>query len=176
MAALIAIGCSKPAPPERTAPAPAIESAPAASKQTAEPCAPCDRSGAPAFTFGGNYLDPSCTQPVVHADVVPCAPIVASGNTMVAYAQPVARHKAGERATTHLIRQTTASEVARLFHKLDGRCTAFPAIGFKVAPDGCDGKKICRNATGDLACGTCRLLNDGCPDYVATRVFALVSN
>ena len=170
------LGCSKPsAPPERTSNA-ALETAPATSAKAAEPCIPCDRPSTRAFVFVGDYIDSHCTQPIVHADIVACAPVEIGSKTLVTYEEPFARRKAGERVATKLVRQATATEVSRMFQKRGGKCAPFDAQGFKLAPTGCEGKKVCRNATGDLACSNCRLLNDGCPDYVPTRVFAIAGN
>lgn len=154
--------------PQGSAP---VRSAAAVAAATADTCTECASVRATtSFTFANVYLDAQCTQPVAHADVPACSNVGVSGADRVAVLDHTSR-KADRFVAAHVTRQLKREETSRLFERRHGECTSYEPRGRKVAPEGCDGKKVCRTGDGELACGNCRILSTGCPDYVESRVY-----
>lgn len=160
---LVLTACPKKDPPSFDAAPPPAPETPA--------CPPCSAAGPSSFFFVGAYLDSTCAmQPVAHADFTACAPVTL-GTAKVMFGKPTKKHKANELAPVSLARQVGAGE--RLYRKADGACSPYTPTGLKIAPAGCEGKLVCRDANHALACGGCATLPNGCPNYEGARVLAL---
>lgn len=174
-----ATAAAKPEPAAATATATAsTRPAPSNTAPESERCAPCAaaRSANVTFAFEGEFLDANCTQPVAHADVPACVAVSTTGASHVSLAElaPPRKGDKSPRITT-IVRQLRADEPAKLFAKRDGKCVPHAPLGWKFTPEGCDRSKVCRREGGELGCSGCRLLDTGCPDYVASRIFVLLA-
>jgi hypothetical protein len=128
-----------------------------------------------AFTFSGEYADVDCTQPVVHADVRPCSTVHATGLATITFSEELAGHRRNDSTRLDLGGQVP-SEGHGLYLRQSGTCRAYLPEA-PVAPPGCDGKMVCRAPDNTLTCGRCTVLEGSseCPQYEASRVYALLS-
>lgn len=133
-------------------------------------CAGCQLTGQVAWTFQGIYRDPACTEPLVQTAPTACAAVPALAETTITFAEDVGTRKAGETATVTLAEQI-APNVPR-YRKSGTKCVRADETAVNLTPMGCAGQKVCRDASGALACGTCRTLANGCPDHEESRMYA----
>lgn len=164
--------------PKTAAPPAAPPSPVAYGAERDDKCRTCETAAPPSsFFFIGTYLDAKCSsQPVAHADVAACATVPRRDHAVkVMFSEPSAKHTTSEMADVRVSRYVGADEVGRMFRKQDGRCAPYTPAGLKIAPATCDGKKVCRAEDGNLACGACNTLPNGCPDYQGSRLFALLA-
>ena len=135
-------------------------------------CTGCASPAAPAWQFVGVFSDDKCTVPVAQADVAACAMTPAGSATSLTYVDEVGAHKAGDTAQV-TVGDQVAPEAPR-FQKNGTKCVRANEVAVDVTPMGCAGQRICRDANGALACGTCRSFANGCPDLEETRIYATV--
>ncbi|WP_394851182.1 hypothetical protein [Pendulispora rubella] len=136
-------------------------------------CANCADSDRPVpWFFIGNYLDARCTQPVLHASFEACQSVNIPRSASLDLGAPLGTHKRYDHVDLGLGRQLAESEVKNLYRKEDGVCRP-EKVSFKLAPTGCEGKRVCRDAAGQLSCNTCTRLPNGCPNFEGTRVYVL---
>jgi len=137
-------------------------------------CAGCSVAATPAWQFVGIFSDEKCTVPVAQADVAACAMAPAGAATTVTYVDELGAHKAGEAAQV-TVGDQIAPEAPR-FQKSGTKCVRANEVAVDVTPMGCAGQRICRDANGALACGTCRSFANGCPDLEETRIYATIQS
>lgn len=139
-------------------------------------CQGCAMPVAPTWTFEGIYSDAQCTEPLAQAPHPACVAVTALGKTPFTYVDAVGLRKAGETATI-----TLAAEVApngARFRKAGNTCVKANEAATPLTPSGCAGKKVCRDANGALTCdpAACRTLNNGCPNYEDSRMYATIDD
>jgi hypothetical protein len=137
-------------------------------------CVGCQLTAQQTWTFQGIYRDDQCTDPLVQQAPGACAPVPAVGSASVTYVEDVGGRKAGEVANVTLTEQIAPT--AARYRKSGTKCVRADESAVDLTPAGCAGQKICRDATGALACASCRTLANGCPDYEETRIYAAVSD
>jgi hypothetical protein len=137
-------------------------------------CAGCQLTAQQTWTFQGVYRDDACTDPLVQQAPPACAPVPAVGSASVTYVEEVGGRRAGEIATVTLTEQI-APATAR-YRKSGTKCVRADESAVDLTPAGCAGQKVCRDATGTLACANCRTLANGCPDFEETRIYAAVND
>lgn len=139
-------------------------------------CQGCAMAVTPTWTFEGIYSDAQCNEPLAQAPHPACAAITAMGKTTFTYVDAVGLRKAGENATINLAAEV-APNAAR-FRKAGNTCVKANEAATPLTPAGCAGKKVCRDAAGALTCdpGACRTLNNGCPNYEETRMYATIDD
>jgi hypothetical protein len=137
-------------------------------------CAGCALTAQAAWTFEGIYRDDKCTDPVAQMTVSSCGVLPNLGDVSLTYADGVGGRKAGEVANVSLTEQIAATTTR--YRKTDKGCTKANEGATDIAPPGCAGQKVCRDATGQLACTNCRTFADGCPDFEETRLYAAVND
>ena len=135
-------------------------------------CTGCAAAAAPAWQFVGVFSDDKCTVPLAQADVAACAMTPAGSATSLAYVDDFGAHKAGDTAQV-TVGDQIAPEAPR-FQKHGAKCVRANEVAVDVTPMGCAGQRICRDANGALACGTCRTFANSCPDLEETRLYATI--
>ena len=65
---------------------------------------------------------------------------------------------------------------AARYRKSGTKCVRADESAVDLTPMGCAGQKVCRDASGTLACTNCRTLQNGCPDFEETRIYAAVND
>jgi ribosomal protein L37AE/L43A len=174
LALLAAAGCDRDKPtasglvPDSAAPVVAVEAGPVDTSQ----CAGCQLTQQVAWTFEGIYRDDACTEPLAQLAAPPCAAIPATGPASLTYVDEVGGRKAGETANVTLGEQVSAA-VPRFRRNAKG-CVKANEAAIDVTPPNCAGQKVCRDATGTLACTGCRTFANGCPDFEESRMYALI--
>lgn len=137
-------------------------------------CVGCQLIGQQNWTFQGIFRDDACTDPVVQQAPSACAPVPALGSASVTYVEEVGGRKAGESATVELTEQIAPT--AARYRKSGTKCVRADESAVDLTPMGCAGQKVCRDASGALACTNCRTLQNGCPDFEETRIYAAVND
>jgi hypothetical protein len=137
-------------------------------------CAGCQVAAQGTWTFEGIYRDVACTDPVAQLATAACGVIPALGPTSLTYTDEVGLRKAGEVATVTLGEQIPPE--ATRYRKADKKCVRFNEGGIDITPMACSGSKVCRDASGALACTGCRTFANGCPDFEETRMYASIND
>ncbi len=150
-----------------------LEAGPAQIADTSQ-CPGCQLAAQQAWTFQGIYRDSACTDPLVQQAPPACAPVPALGSASVTYVEEVGGRKAGESATVELTEQIAPT--AARYRKSGTKCVRADESAVDLTPMGCAGQKVCRDATGALACASCRTFPNGCPDFEETRIYAAVND
>lgn len=131
-------------------------------------CAGCQSPGQPAWTFHGIFADDKCTKPLAQTVLTPCTGVPTLGESEITYVEAEGPRKAGEKAKATLAEAPTGAH----FQKSGKGCVAANEVAVNLTPPACGGQKVCRDATGTLACAGCRTLTGGCPDYEESRLYA----
>ena len=150
-----------------------VDAGPAQITDTSQ-CAGCQLAAQQMWTFQGIYRDSACTDPLVQQAPPACAPIPPLGSASVTYVEEVGGRKAGEVATVELTEQIAPA--AARYRKSGTKCVRADESAVDLTPMGCAGQKVCRDATGALACANCRTFPNGCPDFEETRIYAAVND
>lgn len=137
-------------------------------------CAGCQLTPTPAWTFEGIYKDSACTDPVAQIATPSCGQVPAAGQVNITYVDAVGGRKANESATVALT-DILGAEVSR-FRKAGTACVRANESATDITPAACSGQKVCRDATGALACANCRTFANGCPDFIETRTYASIND
>ncbi len=137
-------------------------------------CTGCQLAPTASWTFEGIFADPQCTIPVAQIDVPACATVPALGQQSLSWVDDLGAHKAGAQDNANLTGEV-APQTAR-FRKNGKSCVKANETATSVAPAGCSGQRVCRDANGALTCGSCRLLQNGCPDYGESRLYASIED
>jgi hypothetical protein len=138
-------------------------------------CAGCGSVALRTWAFTGKFRDAACTEPVAHLAPGACEPVPElGGEIMVTYVEEVGSRKAGEVATVALGEQV-APDSPR-YRRSGTTCVQDDEGGMNLAPAGCIGQRVCRDEAGAIVCDGCRTLANGCPDFQASRVFALLND
>ena len=137
-------------------------------------CAGCQQAGAPTWSFQGIFRDEGCTDPLAEAAPTACAAVPALGQTNLTYGEEVGARKANEAANVTLTEQIAPTTPR--YRKSGNKCVRADESAVNLTPMGCAGQKVCRDATGALACTGCRTLSNGCPDLEETRMYAAVND
>ncbi len=133
-------------------------------------CTGCALAPQASWTFEGIFADPQCTIPVAQIDVPACGNVPALGQTSLSWVDDFGPHKPSDQANVTL--STEVAPQSARFRKNAKSCVKANETATNVAPPGCSGQRICRDANGALTCGSCRLLQSGCPDYEESRLYA----
>jgi len=169
-------GCRQSARPTSDAGATATATAvPEWRKRDLERCPICRGSeGAEreAFRFNGQFLDPSCSVPVAHKDFLACSAVVVSGKARV-FLHSRLRDKSNIEIEGEVGRHLVPHETLALHELREGKCVrAAPVKGVNLTPQNCaNGMPVCTSASGELSCGNCRTLPNGCSDYEGSRTY-----
>lgn len=150
-----------------------VETAPAQITDTSQ-CPGCQLAAQAAWAFQGIYRDSACTDPLVQQAPPACAAVPALGTASVTYVEEVGGRKAGETANVELTEQIPPTTPR--FRKSGTKCVPADESAVDLTPVGCAGQKVCRDATGALACANCRTFPNGCPDFEETRIYAAVND
>lgn len=137
-------------------------------------CAGCSVVGAVSWTFQGIFKDDKCTIPLAQADTPACAQVPAVGPAGVTFVDRFGGHAANSTANITLTEQI-APDVAR-FRKTGEGCARANEVATDIAPLGCAGQRVCRDASGVLTCANCRTFTNGCPDFEQTRTYAAIQD
>lgn len=137
-------------------------------------CPGCAQAAAAAWTFEGIYRDDACTIPLAQTAMPVCANVAALGAASLTYVDEVGLRKAGEAANVTLTEQIPP-ETPR-FRKAGKACVKANETAVHVTPLNCAGQKVCRDATGSMACAGCRTFGNGCPDFEETRLYAAIDD
>jgi hypothetical protein len=137
-------------------------------------CAGCQLAPTPAWSFEGIYSDAACTVPLAQITISACASVPALGSTSVTYVDDVGLRKANETATVTLSGEVPPT--ALRYRKNGKGCVRANEAAVAIAPPGCANQKICRDATGALACTGCRTFANGCPNFEETRLYATIDD
>ncbi len=137
-------------------------------------CPGCQLAAQQGWTFQGIYRDSACTEPLVQQVTPACAAVPALGPGSVTYNEDVGGRKAGETASVELTEQIPPTTPR--FQKSGTKCVPANEGAVDIAPLGCAGQKVCRDASGMLACGNCRTFANGCPDFEESRIYAAVND
>ncbi|MBX3212641.1 MAG: hypothetical protein KF850_41830 [Labilithrix sp.] len=178
LAALVSVSACKEKSPEipdaagLVAPAP-TETAPATLTDFSQ-CVGCQLTAQQTWTFQGIYRDDACTDPLVQQAPSACAPVPGLGSASVTYVEEVGGRKAGEVANVELTEQVAPT--AARFRKSGTKCVRADESAVDLTPAGCAGEKVCRDASGALACANCRTFPNGCPDFEESRIYAAVND
>lgn len=164
---------------EKEQPTPPVTPPDAAPVTSTEPkqvdlstCVGCQNPVLPAWSFQGVYRDERCTVPVAQIAVPACAQVPQVGEATVTFAEGVGARKAGESSTVTLT-EVVAPNAAR-FRKAGARdCVRLDESAVDLTPAACAGQQVCRDDLGGLSCSACRKLENGCPDYEETRMYAV---
>lgn len=133
-------------------------------------CGGCSAASVATWTFEGVYKDAACTEPLLQAVTAACATVPAVGPVSVTFVDAVGARAAGSNATVTL-KEQVAPEAPR-YRKSGAACVRSNEGATFVTPMNCAGQRVCRDATGALACANCRTLSTGCPDHEDTRTYA----
>lgn len=133
-------------------------------------CTGCQLAAQAAWSFQGIYADAACTAALAQTAPSVCAAVPALGDTTLTFSEDVGGRKAGETATVTLVEQIAPA--AARYRKSGTKCVRADESAVNLTPAGCAGQKVCRDASGALACTGCRNLANGCPDYEETRMYA----
>lgn len=137
-------------------------------------CAACQNVAPPSWSFQGIYRDAACTEPLAQLAPPACAVVPALGATNLTYTDELGPRKAGEVAAVTLAEQI-APDAAR-YRKAGKDCVRANESAVDVTPAGCGGSRVCRDASGALACSNCRTFANGCPDFEETRMYASIDD
>lgn len=132
-------------------------------------CGGCQAAAAQAWTFEGIYRDAACTQPLAQTVTPACAAVPAAAQVSLAFVDAIGARAAGATSTVTL-KEAIAPEAPR-FRKSGAACVRANEGGTFVTPAACAGQRVCRDASGALACANCRTLSTGCPDHEETRTY-----
>jgi len=117
--------------------------------------------------FSGEYADAKCTRPVAHVDTSACGSVPMTDEASVHFAEPSSTH---ERDTDAVVKLHPL-DAPRLFAKRDGKCAPFPNRP-NSTPVACVGLRVCRGQNDALTCTQCATLENGCPKFAPSRLFA----
>ncbi|AKU97502.1 hypothetical protein AKJ09_04166 [Labilithrix luteola] len=137
-------------------------------------CPGCQLAPTPTWTFEGIYRDDKCTDPLAQTVTPACAAVPAIGQVSLTYIDEVGGRKVNEGATVTLT-EIIAPSTPR-FRKTTKGCVHANEAAVDVTPNTCAGARVCRDATGTLACAGCRTFANGCPDFEETRTYAAVND
>jgi hypothetical protein len=137
-------------------------------------CAGCQLTAQNAWTFEGIYRDDHCTEPLAQTTLPACAQVPTLGPTTLTYVDEIQSRKAGSSAAVTLVEPILAT--AARFRKAGTACMRANEGATDITPAGCNGARVCRDATGALACASCRTFVGGCPDYEETRMYASIND
>jgi hypothetical protein len=137
-------------------------------------CTGCQQAVAPTWSFQGIFRDEACTEPLAQTAPSACVAVPALGQTNLTYSEEIGARKAGETASVTLTEQI-APTLPR-YRKSGSKCVRADESAVNLTPMGCAGQKVCRDASGGLACTGCRTLSNGCPDHEETRIYATVND
>ncbi|MBX3204818.1 MAG: hypothetical protein KF764_07105 [Labilithrix sp.] len=177
LAALVTVSACKEKPVEipdaagLVAPTPTETAAPLADLSQ---CVGCQLTAQQTWTFQGIFRDEACTDPLVQQAPSACAAVPALGTASVTYVEEVGGRKAGEVANVELTEQIAPT--ATRFRKSGTKCVRADESAVDLTPFGCAGQKVCRDASGTLACAGCRTFPNGCPDFEESRIYAAVND
>lgn len=155
---------------------PAVDAGAGGATPTADisQCAGCTVVGAISWTFQGIFKDDKCTVPLAQADTPACAQVPAVGPASVTFVDRHGAHAPNSTANITLTEQV-APDVAR-FRKTGEGCARANEVATDIAPIGCAGQRVCRDAAGTLACANCRTFANGCPDFEQVRTYAAIQD
>lgn len=175
--ALAASACTEKDKPQPSSLVP--DAGPAAVAEAAAPvdpmqCQGCQLAPQPLWSFEGIYRDDACTDPLAQTVIAACAQVPALGQVTMTYTDEVGSRKAAEVATVKLV-EVIAANVPR-YRKSGKACVKVNDGGVDVTPVGCENQRVCRDATGAIACAGCRTFASGCADYEETRLYASIDD
>lgn len=137
--------------------------------QPAQTCLPCTGTPPSGWAFYNQFADVQCKQPIAQAVFEGCADINVPAQIDVTFGDALGARKAGTKAPMNKTADVAGN--AGVYRKNnEGACVAADVGGVKLAPAGCTGKKVCRNAAGELVCDGCATLSTGCPAYDSSLV------
>ncbi|MCA9586416.1 MAG: hypothetical protein KC657_13755 [Myxococcales bacterium] len=137
-------------------------------------CPGCQLAPVQAWEFAGVYKDPACTEPLAQVSTPACAAVPALGQVSLTYVDEVGKRKAGATGTVTLTAQVTA-DMPR-YRKSGKNCVKANEAAVDITPGSCAGQRVCRDASGALACAGCRTFTSGCPDFEETRMYATIDD
>ena len=137
-------------------------------------CGGCQLTPAPSWTFEGIFRDEKCTEPLAQLVTPACAQVPALGAAQMTFVDEAAGRKAGTSAAVTLKEQI--GPAATRYRKAGNVCVKANEAAVDLTPVGCSGQRICRDATGALACTNCRTFANGCADYEESRMYAAVDD
>lgn len=132
-------------------------------------CLPCSAAAPAGWAFYNQYSDAQCKTPVAQAVFESCADVNVPAQIDVTFGDSLGARKAGQKAQVNK-GADIAGNVGVYRKNNEGACVAADVSAVKIAPAGCTGKKVCRNAAGELVCDGCATLSTGCPAYEQSLV------
>jgi hypothetical protein len=137
-------------------------------------CGGCQLTPAANWTFEGIYRDEKCTEPLAQLVTPACAAVPAVGQASITYVDEVTGRKAGSSATVTIKEQV--GPAANRYRKAGNVCVKANEGAVNLTPINCSGQRVCRDATGALACAGCRTFANGCADYEESRMYASIDD
>lgn len=137
-------------------------------------CPGCQLAPVQAWEFQGVYNDPQCTQPLAQTLAPACSQVPTLGQVSLTYVDEVGARRAGAVATVNLTAQVPRE--TQRYRKAGKDCVKANETALPVTPGGCAGQRVCRDATGGLACAGCRTFANGCPDFEESRMYATIDD
>lgn len=132
-------------------------------------CLPCSGAAPAGWAFYNQFADAQCKQPIAQAVFEACADVNVAAQIDVTFGDSLGPRKAGQKAQVNKTADVAGN--AGVYRKNnEGACVAADVAAVKLAPAGCTGKKVCRNAAGELVCDGCATLSTGCPAYEQSLV------
>jgi hypothetical protein len=132
-------------------------------------CLPCSAAAPAGWAFYNQYADAQCKTPVAQAVFEACADVNVPAQIEVTFGDGLGARKAGQKAQVNKTADV-AGNTGVYRKNNEGACVAADVSAVKLAPAGCTGKKVCRNAAGELVCDGCATLSTGCPAYEQSLV------
>jgi hypothetical protein len=169
IAALVAACTSKPADHSSDAGIVMVSTDAAVTAQPTQTCLPCSAAAPAGWAFYNQFADAQCKQPIAQATFDACADLNVPAQVDVTFGDSHGARKAGTKGP--MAKTAEIAGNAAVYRKNnEGACVPADVAAVKLAPAGCTGKKVCRNAAGELACDGCATLSTGCPAYEASLV------
>ncbi|MBS2014819.1 MAG: hypothetical protein JST00_18160 [Deltaproteobacteria bacterium] len=156
------------------APAASADAGAVATPTDPSQCGGCQLTPAAQWTFEGIYRDEKCTEPLAQLVTPACAQVPAIGPASVTFVDDVTGRKAGSSASITLKEQV--GPAATRYRKAGNACVKANEGAVDLTPVGCSGQRVCRDATGALACTNCRTFANGCADYEESRMYATLDD
>lgn len=103
-----------------------------------------------------------------------CAVVPALGQASINYVDEVGPRKAGSSAAVTLKEQI--GPAANRYRKAGNVCVRANEGAVDLTPVNCAGQRVCRDASGALACANCRTFASGCADYEESRMYAAIDD
>lgn len=132
-------------------------------------CLPCSAAAPAGWAFYNQFADAQCKTPVAQAVFEACADVNVPAQIDVTFGDGLGARKAGQKAQMNKTADIAGN--AGVYRKNnEGACVPADVAAVKLAPAGCTGKKVCRNAAGEMVCDGCATLSTGCPAYEQSLV------